>query len=291
MILTEFLRNEQPGPLTLNIRGRLVAMDRPFVMGILNLTPDSFYAPSRTLDPADAVRRVGRMLEEEADFIDIGACSTRPGSQAVGAEEELKRLEAPLEAIRKAFPDAVISLDTFRASVADEAIRRWDVDIINDITGGADPAMYDTIARHNSVYILMHNRGTCATVEGDEDYGRDIGAKVIEELAFKVNEARKAGVCNLIVDPGFGFSKSAFQDLSLLSHLHRFSVLGCPVLVGLSRKRMTRQGADADEDTARKNTNGLNSTAIMAGANIIRVHDVAEGVKTARITMAIRKMS
>lgn len=251
-------------------------------MGILNLTPDSFYATSREMDPVAAARRVSAMVNEGADIIDIGACSTRPGSAPVSADEEMRRLSAPLEAIRAACPEALVSIDTFRADVARECVERWNVDFINDISGGADPEMFATVAKAGCGYVLMHNRGFAAAERPDEDYGEDVAATVLKELAFKVGEARLAGVCNLIVDPGFGFGKTTEQNFRLLACLDAFKALGCPVLVGLSRKKMVREACECDAADSLSGTIALNAAALMNGASIIRVHDVEEGAHTAR---------
>ena len=269
-------------PFTLHIKGKLMEITRPLVMGILNLTPDSFYAPSRVMQAEEAVKRVKVMLGEGADIIDIGACSTRPGSGSVPADEELHRLEAPLTAIRNAYPEAVISLDTFRADVADESIKRWKIDIINDISGGADSNMFETVGRHKVPYILMHMRGTPADMDTHCDYGEDVTADVVKELAFRLDLLRRNGVADVIVDPGFGFAKNTSQNLKLLSQLDYFKVLGCPILAGLSRKRMVREAGECDTSDALVSTVALNSVALMKGASIIRVHDVREGVQTAK---------
>lgn len=276
------LQKAYRSPFTLHIKGRLMEITRPLVMGILNLTPDSFYSPSRIQSAEDAVKRVRAMLDEGADIIDVGACSTRPGSEPVSAEEELQRLEAPLSAIRDAFPEAIVSLDTFRASVADESIKRWKVDIINDISGGADSAMFETVGRHKVPYILMHMRGTPADMDSHCDYGDDVVADVVRELAFRLDTLRQHGVADVIVDPGFGFAKNTEQNLRLLSHLDYLKVLGCPILAGISRKRMVREAGECDASDAMVSTVALNSVALMKGASIIRVHDVREGVQTAK---------
>ena len=268
--------------LMLTLRGRLVALRKPLVMGIINVTPDSFHAGSRAMKAADAVGMARTMLSEGADILDIGGCSTRPGSESVRAEEELRRLERPLEAIREAFPNAVISVDTFRASVARECIERWNVDIINDISGGEDPEMASTVARAGVAYILMHIRGVPADMDSRTDYD-DVVADVTRELAFRLDSLRAQGVWNVIVDPGFGFAKTTEQNYALLAHLDRLKILGCPLLVGMSRKRMAREAAQCDASEALIPTVALNSVALMKGASIIRVHDVKEGVQTAKV--------
>lgn len=260
----------------LSNNGKLLSLSRPAVMGILNITPDSFYAGSRTLDAYEAVKRAGDMLSAGASIIDIGACSTRPGSSPVDAEEELRRLHAPLEAIRSAFPSALLSVDTFRASVAEECLSRWNVDIINDVSGGTDPGMFETVARHDAIYVLTHSRGTSADMDSRCSYS-DVVAEVISELAFRLDEARRAGVCNIIVDPGFGFAKNVEQNFRLLNCLEYFKELGCPILVGMSRKRMSGSANSVVPTVA------LNAVALYKGASVIRVHDVKEGVETVKV--------
>lgn len=268
-------------PLTLSIKGKIIQLTRPLVMGIINVTPDSFYSESRAEDIADVLKRVKTMLQEGADIIDIGACSTRPGSKSVSAEEEMRRLSTALDAIRKEYPEALLSVDTFRASVAEECLKKWDVDIINDVSGGSDPDMYRVVAKYNAGYILMHMRSTPENMEKHCDY-KDVVTDVIRELAFRINKAHAEGVCNVIVDPGFGFAKDLTHNYMLLKHLEYFKVLGCPILVGVSRKRMTREGDDPSSEAAKVASIALNAVAISKGANIIRVHDVKESVATAK---------
>lgn len=269
-------------PYTLCLKGRIVEIRRPLVMGILNLTPDSFYAPSRTGGAAEAVKRVRTMIAEGADIIDVGACSTRPGSDSATEEEEWKRLEEPLDAIRANFPDVLISLDTFRASIAGEAVSRWEVDIINDISGAADPEMAATVARCKAAYILTHMRGTPADMMTRCEYGDDVVADVVRELAFALDGLQDEGVANVIVDPGFGFAKTTDQNLQILNRLEDLQVLGCPILAGLSRKTMVRDAGGCDAEDSLVSTISLNAVALMKGASIIRVHDVAEGAQTAK---------
>ena len=265
----------------INLRGRLLEFSRPYVMGILNLTPDSFHAASRVSDPKEAVRRVRGMIDDGADIIDIGGCSTRPGSESVGMEEEWQRLEEPLKAIREAFPEVIISIDTFHAEIARRCISEWSVDIVNDVSGGKDPKMFDTVAREGAGYVLMHTRGTPASMDSLCNY-EEVVADVVRELAFRLDEAHAKGVCNVIVDPGFGFAKTTEQNLKLLKQLDYLKVLGCPILAGISRKRMVRESGECDAADSLISTVALNTVALMKGASIIRVHDVKEGVQTAR---------
>lgn len=267
---------------TLNLRGRLVTLECPWVMGILNITPDSFYSHSRAATVDEALAGVERMLASGADIIDIGACSTRPGSATATAEEEEARLIPALAAVRERFPEAIVSIDTFRAAVAGAALEGPGADIINDVSGGADPEMMKVVARNKAVYIIMHSRGTPATMDSLCDYS-DLMAEIVGDLAFKVDRATQEGIADVIVDPGFGFAKTAAQNMELLHRLDCLKVLGCPVLAALSRKRFTRSalGEAAPED-ALVPTVALNAVALMKGADIIRVHDVAEGVQTAK---------
>ena len=275
-------------PLTLNLRGRLLEFSRPLVMGILNITPDSFFDKSRIMGAEEAAKRAGMMLAQGADILDIGACSTRPGSSAVSVDEELARLEGPLEAIRKANPGAVISVDTFRADVALECLLRWNVDIINDISGGEEEGMFETVAEFGAGYVLMHMRGTPADMDLHCDYTTDVTTEVVKELSFKLAKARLAGVANVIVDPGFGFAKNSEQNYELLANLEKLKVLECPVLAGVSRKRFVREAADCDVTDALIPTVAMNAVAILNGADIIRVHDVAEGFLTAKAVGKLR---
>lgn len=273
-------KEEQACPV-LTLRGRLIEIRRPLVMGILNVTPDSFYAASRTPEPAEALRRAGAMIEEGADILDIGACSTRPGSESPSEEEEIRRLMPALRAIRERLPQALISVDTFRPGVARRAIEECGADIINDISGCSDAEMLDVVAEGKAAYILMHMRGVPADMDEKCAYD-DVTADVIRELAFKLNEARMRGVCNVIIDPGFGFAKTTEQNFRLLARLDRFKILGCPILAGLSRKRMVREAGECDAADSLAATVALNAAALMKGASIIRVHDVREAVQTVK---------
>lgn len=257
-------------PYTLNIRGRLVRFDRPAVMGIVNVTDNSFYAPSRVSDKQALVDRVGDMLRAGASIIDIGACSTRPGSAAPTAEQEAERLCKAIETVRESFgTEVVISADTYRASVARSAFEAG-ADIINDVGGGTlDAEMFDTVAELHAPYVLMHMRGTPATMQSMTDYA-DVTAEVIADLSYKLRMLSDAGVADVIVDPGFGFAKTLEQNYSLLANLNAFSVLGKPVLVGVSHKSMLKAVA-ADTLAA---TTAVNMVALQAGAAIVRVHEV-----------------
>lgn len=264
--------------LTINIGGRLMNFSRPKVMGILNVTADSFYGGCRVLDEAGVAARVRQIRDEGADIIDIGACSTRPGSQPVDADTEWHRLETALAITRKEWPDAVISVDTFRADVARKCVEAG-ADIINDVSGGADEAMFDTVAELRIPYILTHCRGTSATMGSLTDYN-DVTADVITELAFRIRDLRQRGVCDIIVDPGFGFAKTVEQNYELMRNLDELGKIGLPLLVGISRKSMIWRPLGITPEEALPGTIALNTFALLHGADILRVHDVAAAVQT-----------
>lgn len=265
--------------LTINIRGRLLDFRKPWIMGILNVTSDSFYAGCRALDEDDVRARVRVIRDEGADCIDIGACSTRPGSEPVDAATEWSRLEHALGIVREEWPDAVISVDTYRADVARKCVEAG-ADIINDISGGTlDNRMFDTVAELRVPYILTHTRGTPATMQQCTDYN-DVVADVITELAFRLRELRERGVCDIIIDPGFGFAKDTEQNYRLLASLDEIRRIGLPVLVGLSRKSMIWRPLGITPGEALPGTIALNTFALLHGASILRVHDVAAAVQT-----------
>lgn len=271
--------------LTINIRGRLLDFRKPWIMGILNVTSDSFYAGCRALDEDDVRARVRVIRDEGADCIDIGACSTRPGSEPVDAATEWSRLEHALGIVREEWPDAVISVDTYRADVARKCVEAG-ADIINDISGGTlDNRMFDTVAELRVPYILTHTRGTPATMQQCTDYN-DVVADVITELAFRLRELRERGVCDIIIDPGFGFAKDTEQNYRLLASLDEIRRIGLPVLVGVSRKSMIWRPLGITPGEALPGTIALNTFALLHGASILRVHDVAAAVQT-RATLSL----
>lgn len=269
--------------LFINVRGNLMDFRSPKVMGIVNVTPDSFYGGSR-VETAEAVRRrVAEMRRDGADIIDIGGFSSRPGASDVSPEEEYNRLAGGLEAVRIEWPEAIVSVDTFRAEVARRCVEEWNVAIVNDIGGGTlDPDMWNTVAELGVTYVLMHMRGTPATMTGLTDYG-DVTAEVLSDLAFKLAELREAGVADVIIDPGFGFAKTVEQNYRLLADLREFRVLGAPLLAGLSRKTMIWKTLGVTADEARDGTIALDTVALMNGADILRVHDVRPAVETIKL--------
>lgn len=276
-------------PFTLNINGNLVAIDRPQVMGIVNVTPDSFYAGSRYGDEIALEERVRAMVDEGVDILDIGGYSSRPGAAWVSPEEEWRRLNMGLKAAVKAAPRVLLSIDTFRAEIAAKAIDNYGSVIVNDISGGGlDPQMWNVVAEKRVPYVLMHMRGTPETMQTLADY-TDVTADVIGDLSEKLRELRLRGVADVIVDPGFGFSKTTEQNYRMMRNLDLFSeALEAPVLVGISRKSMITRLLGITPAEALPGTVALNTIALAKGAAILRVHDVkaaVEGLKVYLYTM------
>lgn len=263
-------------PFSLNIRGRLVSYHQPVVMGILNVTSDSFFTGSRCSSSSEVADRVRLMVEQGVDIIDVGACSTRPGSEPVSADEELRRLDLALTALRSVAPELPVSVDTFRSGVAAEAVRNLSADIINDISGGRlDTEMFRTVADLKVPYILTHTRGTPATMGQLTDYGeRGVTATVLDELGAGLNRLALMGVNDIIIDPGFGFAKTVSQNYTLMRDLAVFKQLRMPLLAGISRKSMITRPLGIDAADALPPTVALNSFALDRGADILRVHDV-----------------
>lgn len=271
--------------LTLNLHGKLVHHDRPAVMGIINATPDSFFAGSRAAGAAEAAARAAEMKASGADMLDIGACSTRPGAETPDAATEWQRLQPVLEAVREAVgSDMPLSVDTFRADVARKAVEAGLADIVNDVGGGTlDPEMHAAVASLGTPYILTHMRGTPATMQQHCDYA-DVTADVIAELQERLDALTLAGVADVIVDPGFGFAKTLEQNYHLLRDLPAVcSALRRPLLAGLSRKSMATRLLGISADEALPATSVLNMLALQGGAAILRVHDVREAVQVVRM--------
>lgn len=266
---------------SLNIRGHLVDIDKPMVMGIINATPDSFFSGSRVMDEFAIAQRAKTMAQQGADILDIGACSTRPGSEPVTCDEEIKRLDVAVKSIREAIGnDVILSVDTFRSNVAQHCVECLRVDIINDISGGdLDSDMPSVVAKLQVPYIVMHMRGTPATMQQFTNYDGDVAAVVIEELAHKIDSLHQMGINDVIADPGFGFSKTVEQNYRLMECLDAFHSLDVPLLVGVSRKSMIQKALGCTADEALNGTTVLNTIAMMKGAHIVRVHDVKEAVE------------
>lgn len=259
---------------TINIRGRLFDLSQPRVMGILNVTPDSFYALSRQQTEADIRHRTEEIIREGGDIIDIGAYSTRPGAQEVSAEEERERLTFALKIVRDMAPDIPVSIDTFRADIAQMAVEELGADIVNDISGGQlDPAMFSTVSRLGVPYILMHTQGTPQTMQQHTEYA-DLMQDMLLYFAQRVQQLRDLGQKDIILDPGYGFAKTLEQNYLLLQHQEEFSILQLPLLVGFSRKSMIYRLLDTTPEGALNGTTVLNTIALTKGASILRVHDV-----------------
>ena len=271
------------GRHSLNCRGRLVDLTVPAVMGILNVTPDSFYSGSR-VDTNKSVETAQKMLADGATFLDVGGYSTRPGAAEVSPAEEADRVLPAIEIILDNFPDALISVDTFRASVARQAIDAGAC-MINDVSGGTfDAAMFETVASLSGVpYVLMHLRGNPQTMQSLAVY-ENVVTEVIDELAVRLAELRALGVHDVILDPGFGFAKTPAQNFDLLNSLDAFGQFNEPVLVGLSRKTTIWKTLGITAEEALNGTTVLNTAALLKGASILRVHDVREAVEAVKLT-------
>ncbi len=265
---------------TLNCNGRLIVVDKPLVMGIINITPDSFYEASR-VDSVDAVLcKAEQMIKEGADILDIGGQSTRPGSEQIKPDEELRRAIPAIEAILKSFPGTVISIDTFHASVAREAGAAGAL-MVNDISAGNfDPEMMRTVAAMNIPYICMHMKGEPARMQENPHY-ENVTAEVLDFLVGKVTACVEAGIKDIIVDPGFGFGKNIRHNFTLLRELSTFRILEKPIMVGLSRKSTIYKTLGISADEALNGSTVLHTIALMNGANILRVHDVKEAREAA----------
>lgn len=272
-------------PFSLNIGGELREYSRPQVMGIINVTPDSFFKSSRTMDEDALASRIEKLIADGADFIDMGAYSSRPGAADVDPAEEIARLRVGMKVLRSIDPQIPVSIDTFRSEVARVAIEELGANIVNDISGGSlDQDMFRTVARLKVPYILMHMRGTPATMQSLTDYS-DVTADVIADLSVKLRELHLLGVADVVVDPGFGFSKTTEQNFEMMRNLQQFEVLGCPLLVGISRKSMITRTLDIDPADALAGTVALDAFALTQGAAFLRVHDVLEAVQTVKLFM------
>ena len=271
-----------PAPdYTMNLRGKLVELQRPWVMGILNVTPDSFYADSRTpmAEPERIAQRVRQMLAEGADIIDVGAYSSRPGADDISPLEEMQRLEVALTTVREVAPEVYVSVDTFRSEVARQCVEHFGVDLINDISGGVlDRAMPKVVARLGVPYIIMHMKGNPETMQMAPEY-QDVVAEVLEFLARQQQRFFDAGGKDVIIDPGFGFGKTLQHNYRLMDRLQDFHELHAPLLVGVSRKSMIYKLLETTPQDALNGTTVLHTIAMMKGAHILRVHDVQAAIE------------
>ncbi len=273
----------------LNIKGALMELSTPWVMGIINITPDSFFAGSRKNSEKEIIERANQIQEEGGTIIDIGGQSTSPSSVLLSPKEELKRLEPALKIIRKEFPDAILSVDTFYAEVAKCAVEKYGVDMINDISGGQiDKDMFSTVAQLNVPYILMHMRGTPQTMQQLTNYDNFI-QDILYYFSEKTTQLNLLGVNDIIIDPGFGFSKTLSQNYQLMAYLRYFDIFELPLLVGISRKSMIYKLLDTDPSQCLNGSTILNTYALIYGADILRVHDVKEAVECIKIISELKK--
>lgn len=274
---------------TLNLRGRLLELREPQIMGILNVTPDSFYSDSRTPDEAHITERVRQMMDEGADMIDVGGYSSRPGADDVTPEEEMDRLRRGLRIVRKLYPEVPVSVDTFRADVARMCIEEEGADIINDISGGMmDRQMFRTVARLGVPYILMHMQGTPDTMQVAPHYD-NLRREVMLYFAERIDRLCQMGAKDIIVDPGFGFGKTLEHNYELMNHLEDFAVFNLPLLVGISRKSMIYKLTGGTPQTSLNGTTALNTISLVKGAHILRVHDVKAAAEAKQIYMAMKQ--
>ncbi len=269
--------------MTINCKGELIDLSKPLIMGILNITPDSFFDGGKYTQQQAILKRASEIIEQGADIIDIGAFSTRPGADEVSENEEYRRLSEALEIVRKNYPNVCISVDTFRANIAQKVVENHKVDIINDISAGNfDEKMLQTVAKLNVPYVMMHIQGTPATMQNNPTYD-DVVLDIIKYFSERINKATLLGINDIIIDPGFGFGKTIEHNYELLNRLEEFEMLDYPILVGLSRKSMIYKALGITSDESLAGTIALNTVALQKGANILRVHDVAEAVQTAQV--------
>ena len=273
---------------TLNCKGRLLVVDKPLVMGIINATPDSFFGDSRFSEVDEIVAKVEKMLNDGADLIDIGGQSTRPGSELISPDEEIKRVVPAIEAIIQKFPDTFISIDTFYSKVAIAAINGG-ATLVNDISAGSmDKQMIETVVQLKVPYILMHMKGTPQTMQQNAVY-ENVNREVLDFFIAKTNELSKAGVLDIIIDPGFGFGKTIDHNFELLKNLSVFKMLDKPVLVGISRKSTIYKTLGVTAEEALNGTSVLNTIALMNGASVLRVHDVKEAKEAVTLFLATNR--
>lgn len=271
---------------TVNFRGRLFSLDTPKVMGILNVTPDSFFSGSRKESQNDIVQRVGEMIEEGVDIIDVGGCSTRPGIELATEEEELTRIRLALTLIRNQWPDIPVSVDTFRSKVAAVAVNELGADMINDVSGGTmDKELFKTVASLQVPYVLTHIQGTPMTMQLQPHY-ENMLKEMVEYFSEKTARLRDLGVNDIVLDPGFGFGKTLEQNYELLRRLSDFQLFELPLLVGVSRKSMIYKLLNLTPEDSLIGTTALNTLALMQGAHLLRVHDVTAAKQCVALVQA-----
>lgn len=274
---------------SINLNGRLMDLSVPKVMGILNVTPDSFFSSSRYMSEEGILFRVEQLIDEGADILDVGACSTRPGIELVSEQEELVRLRLALHLIRKRWPKTPVSVDTFRSKVAEAVVKEYGVDMINDISGGdMDPEMFKTIASLQVPYILMHMQGANPAVMQNNPQYENLMTDVCQYMANRVNILRTLGVNDIILDPGFGFGKTIENNYELMRRINEFQFFDLPILVGVSRKSMIYKQLETSPENCLNGTSVLHTMALMGGAHILRVHDVKEAVECVKLVQTCK---
>ncbi|MEQ8425679.1 MAG: dihydropteroate synthase [Cyclobacteriaceae bacterium] len=267
---------------TLNLGGRLLQLDKPKIMGILNVTPDSFYDGGRYPDEKSILLQVEKMLSEGADFIDVGGYSSRPGADDLSEREEIERIVPVIKSILKKFPGCVVSIDTFRTAVAKSALDEGAL-MINDISGGSlDPGMFNLVSEYRVPYILMHMKGTPQTMKSLASYD-NLLKEITEYFQTRLSQLHQLGVADVILDPGFGFAKTVEQNFELLQQLEFLKILNKPVMVGVSRKSMIWKTLEIEPEKALNGTTVLNTVALLKGADILRIHDVKEAVEAVKL--------
>ena len=289
-----FAQNDKgfyPKKNTLNLNGKLIEMNSPVVMGILNVTPDSFYDGGVYTTIYSILKRAAQIIQEGAMFIDIGAMSTRPGAVEISSKEEIERLLPTVRAVKQEFPEVFISVDTYRAEVVETVYNEIGDFVVNDISGGTfDMKMFETVARFHLPYILMHTNEKSKTMQDCPVY-QDVVKDITLFFAAQVQKLRLLGVCDIIIDPGFGFGKTATHNYQLLNHLDSFKVFGLPVLTGVSRKAMIWRELNITPAESLNGTTVLNTLALTGGCDILRVHDVKEAVEAVRLICKIKSIS
>jgi len=279
---TLFSRN-----LSLNLDGRIMDLSTPRIMGIINVTPDSFYSGSRLPDSAAALECAREMIDDGAHILDVGAVSSRPGAEEVSEQEELDRLSPVLEALRNEFPDFPLSVDTWRSGVSRKVRERFGIQMINDITAGQlDPDMFDTVAELGLPYVMMHMQGTPANMQEAPEY-TNVVDDLLQFFSERVYKLRKRGVNDIVIDPGFGFGKTLDQNYLLVHDLSAFQMFELPIMAGLSRKSMIYKTLDSDPDQALTGTTAAHMAVLIQGANLLRVHDVKAAADTVKIFQQI----
>ncbi|MDR2499304.1 MAG: dihydropteroate synthase [Tannerellaceae bacterium] len=271
----------------IQLKGDLISLETPIIMGILNVTPDSFFAASRQTTEADIDARLAAIAGEGGRIVDIGGCSSRPGGTDISEEEEIKRLEPALR-LAQHYPELAVSVDTFRAGIARRAVEEFGAAMINDISGGdLDRDMFGTVASLGAAYVLMHGRGTSVTVQ-HSIVGGDLIVEIRKQMAERVYRLEQAGVNDIIIDPGFGFGKTTEQNYELMAHLDCFQIFEMPVLVGISRKSMVYKPSGTGPEDSLSGTTALHTLALLNGADILRVHDVREASEAIRIVKSYK---